>query len=118
MFLTSTPCPERLGPAGTERDVRLDPQLAMLHVGVRGADRSEQQLEFLGIAARLFGRSDLGLGDDLHQRRARSIEVDQAHLAAVVAGRVDELGGVLLEVGARDGDRERSLGGLEREPAT
>ncbi len=64
------PGPERLGPAGAERDIGLDPQLPALHVRIGYTDRSEQQLEFLGVAARLFGGSDVRLGDDLHERRA------------------------------------------------
>ena len=66
------PRPERLGPARAERHVGLDTHLAALHVRVGRADRAQQQLEFLGVAARLLGGPDVGLGDDLHQRRARN----------------------------------------------
>ncbi len=102
------PRPERLGPARPERDVRLDPQLAALHVRVGCADRAQQQLELLGVAAGLLGGPDLRLGDDLHQRRPGPVEVDQADLPAVGVRRVDELGRVLLEVRPGDGDRERA----------
>ena len=53
------PGPERLRAARPERDVGLDPHLAALHVGVRGADRAEQQLQLLGVASCLLGGPDL-----------------------------------------------------------
>ena len=46
-----------------------------------------------------------------------TVEVDQAHLAAVGVGGVDELGRVLLEMGPGDGDGERPVRGVERQPA-
>ena len=64
-------------------DVRLDAHLAALHVGVGDADRAQQQLQLLGIAAGGLGRADVGLGHDLHQRSARPVEVDQADPLAV-----------------------------------
>ena len=118
MFLTSTRVPNGSRPARAEGHVRLHAQLAALHVGVGGADRAEQQLELLGVAAGLLGGPDLGLGDDLHQRRAGPVEVDEAHPAAGRIRPVDELGRVLLEVGPGDRDRERPVGRLERQPAT
>ena len=111
------PRPERLGPTRPQRDVGLDPHLAVLHVRVRRPDGPEQQLQLLGIAPGLLGRPDLGLGDDLHERRARPIEVDEAASAGLAAVRMDELGRVLLEVGPGDRDRERPIGGLERQAA-
>src|SRR3546814_1289499 len=38
--------------ARSQGDVRLDPHLAALHVGVAGADGAQQQLELLGVPAR------------------------------------------------------------------
>ena len=100
------PGPERLGAARPERHVGLDPQLAALHVGIGHADRPEQELELLGIArAACSARPDVRLGDDLHERRAGPVEVDQADPAAVVVRGVDELGRVLLEVRPGDPDR-------------
>ena len=110
------PGAERLRTARPERDVGLDPHLAALHVGVRRADRAEQQLELLGVAAGLLGGPDLGLGHDLHERRAGPVEVDQADLATGRVQPVDELGRVLLEMGARDGHGERSVRRVEGEP--
>ena len=51
--------------------------------------------------ARLLGRVDVGLGDDLGQRRAAAVVVDDRRVRAVDAARladVDELRRVLLEV--------------------
>ena len=102
MFLTSTRVPNGSVPRGAQRDVRLDPHLAVLHVGVGRADRAQQQLQLLGVPAGLLGGPDVRLGDDLHERRAGSVEVDEADLAPVGVRGVDELGRVLLEV--RPGD--------------
>jgi hypothetical protein len=111
------PGPERLGPARAQRHVRLDPHLAALHVRVGRADGPQQQLQLLGVATGLLGRSDLGLGDDLHERRPGAVEVDEAAPARLAPVRVDELGRVLLEVGPGDRDRERALGGVEGQMA-
>ena len=51
------PDAELVAASRPERHVGLDPQLAPLHVGVRCADRPEQQLELLRVAAGLFGAS-------------------------------------------------------------
>ena len=58
MFLTSTRVPNGSRAARPERDVGLDPHLAALHVGVGRADRAQQQLQLLGVAARLLGGPD------------------------------------------------------------
>ena len=52
------------------------------------ADRAQQQLELLGVAAGLLGGADVGLGHDLHQRRAGAVEVDEATRARRAVGRV------------------------------
>ena len=57
--------------------------------------------------ARLGGAAQVGLGDDLDQRRAAAVEVDQRGAGAVDPPRladVDHLRRVLLEVGAVDAD--------------
>ena len=111
------PGPERLRPALAQRHVRLDPHLAPFHVGVRCADRAQEQLQLLGVAPGLLGRADVGIGHDLHQRCAGAVEVDQADLASIRIGGMDELRGVLLEVRPRDPDGERALRRLDRQPA-
>ena len=110
MFLTSTRVPNASVPRGrseTFASTRIWPRSMSASLAPIDA---QQQLELLGVAARLLGGPDVGLGDDLHQRRAGAVEVDQATPRARRRGRVavDELGRVLLEVGARDRDRERA----------
>ena len=68
------PGAERLRAAGAQRDVRLDPHLAVLHLRVGDVDGAEQQPELLGIAASLLGGSDVRLGDDLHERDAERLK--------------------------------------------
>ena len=102
MFLTSTRVPNGSVPRGrseTLASTRIWPRSMSAS---RRPDRAQQQLELLGVAACLLGGPDVGFGDDLHQRRAGPVEVDQAHLSPVGIGGVDELGGVLLEMGPRD----------------
>ena len=68
----------------------------------RLSHRGAQQLQPL---ARLLGRAQVGLGDDLRQRRAAAVEVDDAGVRAVdppAGADVDQLGRVLLEVHAVD----------------
>ena len=80
--------------------------------------RPEDELELLGVAAGRLGGADVGLGDDLEERRPGAIEVDEADPAPVGgrAGGVDELGGVLLEVGAPDPERKLNCGGRSERP--
>src|SRR4029079_11849877 len=63
----------------------------------------------------LLGRAEVGLGDDLEQRRAAAVEVDERVVGADAAsGRtacVHCLGCVLLEMCARDPDDLVAVGG-------
>src|SRR5438045_2571977 len=76
-------------------------QRALLHADVGDAQAPERDLQQLEPLARLFGRADVGLGDDLDQRGPAAVEVHDAGAGAVDApGRadVDELGRIVLEV--------------------
>ena len=67
--------------------------------------------------ARLLGRVQVGLGDDLHQRRAAAVEVHDAAIRAVnppALAEVDELGRVLLQVDAVDPDVAEPPAAAER----
>ncbi len=75
------------------------------------------RLQLLCVAARLLGRADVGVGDDLHERRPGTVEVDEADLVARGIGRVNELRRVFLEVRPRDADGERTLGRLDGQAA-
>ena len=61
---------ERLRAARSQGDVGFDAHLAPLHVGIADTDRSQQELELLRVAASRLCRPDIGLRDDLHQRRS------------------------------------------------
>ncbi len=68
---------ELLLAARPDRHVGVDPQRALVHVGVGGADPPDRVSQRLRPLASLFGRADVGLGNDFQQRRATTIEVDQ-----------------------------------------
>ena len=53
------------------------------------------------VGAGLLGGADVGLGDDLHQRHAGAVEVDQGEARMLV---VQRLAGILLDVQALDAD--------------
>ena len=62
---------------------------------------------------RLGGAAQVGLGDDLDQRRAAAVEVDQRGAGAMDPARladVDHLRRVLLEVGAVDANTAEPAG--------
>ena len=76
-------------------DGGLTPHGTLLHVAVAHADPAEDELELLEVGAALVGAGEVGLGDDLHQRQATSVEVDAACRSRSA---VDVLAGVLLEM--------------------
>ena len=90
------------------RDVGVAAQGALLHVDVAHVQVLQQALELGQEARGLLGRADVGLADDLHQRRAAAVEVDQRVLGSLDAPRraagVDELARVLLHVRPGDAD--------------
>ena len=107
MFLSSVLTPSSSLPSGrteTLASQRRLPSSMFTSEAPICLDRRPQQLEPL---ARGGGRAQVGLGDDLDQRRAAAVEVDQRRAGAVDPARladVDQLRGVLLEVDAVDAD--------------
>ena len=100
-FFTSTLVPKAVEPAG--RTLTL-PSIRMLPASMSafaGADGAQQLAQRLAVGARLRRRAQVRLGDDLHQRHAGAVEVDDA----VAAPGVLHPRRVLLEVGAGDPDR-------------
>ena len=98
--------PQLVRARGAHRDVRVDPERALLHLRVRDAeldDRLSQQLE---EALRLLGRVDVGRRDDLDERRAAAVVVDERVLGASDPPRattdVNVLCGVLLQMRTDD----------------
>ncbi len=121
MFFTSTigvaTC--ALGRVDVQVDVGVDPQAPFLHVAVGNAEVGQQQLQFGQIGLRLGRRAQVGLADDLQQRRARAVQVDAA---VGLAGHfvVHALAGVFFEMGPDDADLlrlEAILGVADRQVA-
>src|ERR1017187_7191077 len=75
---------ERGGARRPYRDVRVAAQLALLHVAVRDPSVDHDRLESGRAGERLVRASDHGLRHDLHDRRARPVEVDEGHGLGVV----------------------------------
>ena len=105
MFLSSVFVPSTSEPTGrtlTLASARIDPSSMLQSLTPRW--RSAARIWRRNSAAARRG-AEVGLGHDLHQRRAAPVEVDDGGLgpgAAAAVTDVDELGGVLLEVGAGD----------------
>ena len=105
MFFSSVLVPELARAHRADGDVGVAAQRALLHVHVADAELAQRRAQQPQPLAGLLGRAHVGLGDDLDQRRAAAVEVDDRGLGAVDApagARVDELGRVLLEVHAMD----------------
>ena len=99
-FLISQRVPS--GVAGTaHRHVHVGAQVALLHVAVAGAEVAQDRAQLGHVGARLVGRAHVGAGDDLHQRDARAVQIDEALGRGLIMQR---LARVLLEMQALDAD--------------
>ena len=89
-----------------EVDIGVDPQAPLLHVAVTDAEVDKQQLELVEPGAGLLRRPQIGLADDLTQRRAGPIQIDSR---VAGAGRLvmHALSRILLEMDASDPDVPR-----------
>ena len=106
------------GPPG--RDVRVAPERALLHPDVRDVERLEGGPELVEVRARLLRGAQVGLGDDLDERDAGAVVVDERVVGLPdPPGRPDvcRLAGVLLHVHARDADPRRRAVDLDLEMA-
>ena len=105
MFFSSVLTPSSLVPAGRSEmfaSQRSEPSSMFTSLTPELAQRRAQQLQPL---AGLLGRAQVGLGDDLRERRAAAVEVDDARVRAVdppARADVDQLRRVLLQVHAVD----------------
>ena len=79
------------------RHVGVAAEAALLHIAVADADPGHDLVQLARIGHGLVAGTDVGLGHDLEQRRARAVEVDAALADEVF---VQRLAGVFLEVGA------------------
>jgi hypothetical protein len=68
---------ELLGARRANRDVAVNPEAPLLHVHVRDAELADRGAQELSPLAGLRRGADVGLGDDLDQRRAPAVEVHQ-----------------------------------------
>ncbi len=88
-----------------QRHVRIAPEAALFHVGVRRADGHERgpqaPREFGGV----FGRGEVGLGDDLDEGHTAAVEIEVRGLGRVGEAFVQRLASVLLEVHADEPHR-------------
>ncbi len=106
-FFTSTLLPR---PASFEvhRDVGVAAQRTFLHVAVAYPEVAHHPAQLLKKHLRLFPDLQVRLGDDLQERRARPVEVEQRDVT-----RVDHLSRVLLEVDLADADALLPLAQLD-----
>src|SRR5581483_1785173 len=101
-------------------DVRVDAERALLHLRVRDAELDDRLPQELQEVARLLGRAEVGLRDDLDEGRSAAVEVDErmlgADLAPGAAPDVHRLRRVLLEVRSDDADLAVAAGRRDDEP--
>src|SRR5262249_26090908 len=92
----------------TDGDVGVDAQRSLLHLRVRHAELHDRLPQKLQESLRLLGRANVRRRDDLDQRRAAAIEVDERVRGAAdapgVAADMERLRGVLLEMRTYDPD--------------
>ena len=107
--LDLAPRPELVRPVGPHRDVGVDAQRSLLHLRVGDAELDDRLPEKLEEPLRLLRGVDVRRGDDLDERRAAAVVVDERVVGAADPARpaadVDVLRRVLLEVRADDPDR-------------
>ena len=98
-----------------DADVRIAAQGTLFHVAVGDAGIEQDFLELGEVLEGLVGCAEVGLGDDLDQRRAAAVEVDVGARGGVGKAVVEALAGVLFHVQARDADalRDRLAGHVE-----
>ena len=84
---------------GTHGDIGLAAHRALLHVAAAGADIAQNGAQLGQIVVRFVGAVEIGFGDDLQQRHARTVVVQQAVRRAIAAD-MDRFAGILLQVGA------------------
>ena len=86
-----------------DRDVHVGPQVALLHVSVAGAQVDQDRPQLLHVGGRLLRTAHVRPRDDLHQRGAGPVEIDEGEIGVLI---VQALAGVLLQVQPLDPNRE------------
>ena len=99
-----------LGAGKPHADVGVDAHGALLHLRVGGTDGDEDRPQLTHVGLGLLRGADVGTADDLDQRHAGPVEVDQRVVAAMdaatAAADVRRLAGVLFQVGSLDTDAD------------
>ena len=108
-FLTSALVPKLLRAFEAHADVGVAAQRTLLHVAVGDAAVEQDLLEARQVLEGLVRGADVGLGDDLGQRRAAAVQVEIGARGGVGKAVVEALAGVLFHVQAGDADALRSL---------
>ena len=102
-----------VGAERPDRDVRVDAERSLLHLGVRDAELDDRLAQELKEALRLVGGVDVGSGHDLEQRRTAAVVVDERVLGAADATRlpthVHRLCRVFLQMGPHDSHPELAI---------
>ena len=97
--------------AWTDRDVRLDAHLPVLHLGVGGTDRAQQEAEFFGVASGRLSVANVWFSHDLKERNTGAVVVDQAGALPVTPLLVAKASRILFEMGAANAHATRSGAG-------
>ena len=107
-----------LGPPSlAQRDVGVAPELPRLHVAVVDSQVLQDRTQPHHVLARLVGAAKLGFAHDLHQGHTSAVEVHERALRLVDGALVEQLAGVLLQMGPRDAAAPRLAIDLELEVA-
>ena len=69
--------PERVACTFSQRNVHIATKLTLLHVGIGNVTLLEDHLQRAQIREGLFGRLEVRLGNNFHQGRAGTIEIDE-----------------------------------------
>ena len=99
-----------IGSLGTDGEVHVAAHGAKLHAALRHLRETQQRTQALKVCNNLVGAGEVRLADDLDQRHARTVEVDQRGVGQRV---VNELAGIFLHVDLLDADVLRAVLGLD-----
>ena len=87
---------------GPNADVGVAAKAALLHIPGAHAQVPNDRPHLRQIQTRLLGRPEVRLAHDLHQRRPRTVQVDQAVVLARVVAAMQQLGRILFEMHPHD----------------
>ena len=101
IFFNSVLVPNVFAPRLADGDIGVATQASFFHIAVGNAQILQRQFKRLQIIVGLLGRAQFRFGDDLQQRRARAVIIDQTAVGALV---MDQLARVLFQMRAFDID--------------